>query len=598
NKVLSIKDLRDEVPEEYLSHKEKYENAVRKAVIYYKVMREHDDPNKSFYEKIRMSFRDSIISYVFKDSSPFALQHTMFIPTIVGQADDKQKEMWLKKAENFEIMGSYAQTELGHGTFIRGLETTATYDDNTEEFILHSPTLTSYKWWPGNLGQTVNHCIVVAQLYIKGKNYGIQPFMVQLRDEETHMPLPGIKVGEIGAKLGCNTINNGFLGFDHHRIPRDRMLMKNAQVLKDGTFKASRNNKLTYGTMVLVRVTIVIGVAKNMSRAATIAIRYSAVRRQSQLMQNEPEPQILDYVTQQHKLFIGVASYYAYSLTAMWLWDMFDKYTSDLAQGKLDLLPELRRPARAASEALSLRTAQPSPSVRQACGGHGYMLSVNRSLAKAWNEAQKGHTLSQTMAYLGDKSLLKHWDNSLDCIVQGFQRVAASKLSRSMSNLEKYKKEGLCYEEAWNKTSVQLIAAAESHGRAVILSVFKSEVERTITSLSVSLQQVLRQLMELYFHYWTFEKLGDLLMYTPITEKDVEVMKRRYEDLLEDIRPNAVGLVDAFDYRDEILSSTLGAYDGRVYERLMAEALKSPLNNEPVNDSFYKYLKPFMKGKL
>ncbi|KAL4719693.1 hypothetical protein ACJJTC_015198 [Scirpophaga incertulas] len=54
NKVLSIKDLRDEVPEEYLSHKEKYENAVRKAVIYYKVMREHDDPNKSFYEKIRV----------------------------------------------------------------------------------------------------------------------------------------------------------------------------------------------------------------------------------------------------------------------------------------------------------------------------------------------------------------------------------------------------------------------------------------------------------------------------------------------------------------------------------------------------------------
>lgn len=41
------------------------------------------------------------------------------------------------------------QTELGHGTFIRGLETTATYDPNTKEFILNTPTLTSYKWWPG-----------------------------------------------------------------------------------------------------------------------------------------------------------------------------------------------------------------------------------------------------------------------------------------------------------------------------------------------------------------------------------------------------------------------------------------------------------------
>lgn len=56
--------------------------------------------------------------------------------------------------------------------------------------------------------------------------------MVQIRDEETHMPLSGIKVGEIGAKLGFNTVNNGFLGFDNHRITRDRMLMRNAQVSK------------------------------------------------------------------------------------------------------------------------------------------------------------------------------------------------------------------------------------------------------------------------------------------------------------------------------------------------------------------------------
>jgi hypothetical protein len=40
------------------------------------------------------------------------------------------------------------KTELGHGTFIRGLETTAHYDPTTQEFILNSPTLTSYKWWP------------------------------------------------------------------------------------------------------------------------------------------------------------------------------------------------------------------------------------------------------------------------------------------------------------------------------------------------------------------------------------------------------------------------------------------------------------------
>lgn len=46
------------------------------------------------------------------------------------------------------------------------------------------------------------------------------------------MPLPGIKVGDIGPRMGFSTANNGFLGFDRHRIPRENMMMKNAQVLK------------------------------------------------------------------------------------------------------------------------------------------------------------------------------------------------------------------------------------------------------------------------------------------------------------------------------------------------------------------------------
>lgn len=70
------------------------------------------------------------------------------------------------------------------------------------------------------------------------------------------------------------------------------------------------------------------------------------------------------------------------------------------------------------------------------------------------------------------------------------------------------------------------------------------------------------------------------------------------ENLLADIRPNAVGIVDGFDIPDKVLCSALGAYDGNVYERLFAEAQKSPLNQEPVNKSFELYLKPFMRSNL
>lgn len=52
---------------------------------------------------------------------------------------------------------------------------------------------------------------------------------------------------------------------------------------QDGTFISSPNNKLTYGTMVYVRVVIVNNMANTLALAATVAVRYAAVRRQSQL---------------------------------------------------------------------------------------------------------------------------------------------------------------------------------------------------------------------------------------------------------------------------------------------------------------------------
>lgn len=82
------------------------------------------------------------------------------------------------------------------------------------------------------MGHTANYAIVVAQLYSQGKCHGIHPFIVQLRDEETHIPLPGIKIGEIGNKLGMNGTNNGYLGFENVRVPRKQMLMRNNKVLR------------------------------------------------------------------------------------------------------------------------------------------------------------------------------------------------------------------------------------------------------------------------------------------------------------------------------------------------------------------------------
>lgn len=83
----------------------------------------------------------------------------MFIPTLLSQASPDQQAEWLPKALGVKLIGTYAQTELGHGTFVRGLQTTATYDVEGGHFVLHTPTLTATKWWPGGLGKTSTHVV-------------------------------------------------------------------------------------------------------------------------------------------------------------------------------------------------------------------------------------------------------------------------------------------------------------------------------------------------------------------------------------------------------------------------------------------------------
>lgn len=624
--VFNTPGIKDTVPEEYLSHKERYENAIRKSCILSELLQKYA-MTRNVTDLFEPSNKYRVTFGVTKDVSPFMLHAGMFVPTIMNQTDAEQQAEWLPKAMSMAIIGTYAQTELGHGTFIRGLETTATYDPDTEEFILNSPTLTSYKWWPGGLAQTVNHCVVVAQLYIKGECYGVHPFIVQIRDMETHMPLPGIKVGEIGPKLGFQTANNGFLGFDKFRIPRRNMLMKNAQVLKDGTYVKSKNEKLTYGTMVFVRVLLLTDLAYELSMAATIAVRYSAVRHQSQIKAGQPEAQIIDYVTQQHKLFIGVVTCHAFRVTGHWLWRTYSKVIRDLNKGNMDQLPELHALACCLKAVCSRDATARVEEFRWSCGGHGYMTSSNlpvingiitatttyegeytvlmlqtaRFLVKAWKLAIAGTAMTPTISYLVKflKNDRMRWLNTSAGIINGFQAIATGKTKTACESLQKYEKTGLDYEEAWNQASVQLVNASEAHCRAILCEISWTELERLSKTVSPNLGKVLMQMAEMYLIYWALEKRGDLFMYSTISNEDINKLQSRYEELLALLRPNAVGLVDAFDIRDEILNSTLGAYDGRVYERLMEEALKSPLNTEPVNQSFHKYLKPLMtRAKL
>lgn len=124
------------------------------------------------------------------------LHATMFTQSIETFSTDAQKAKWLTASTNLDIIGCYAQTEIGHGSNVAGLETIASFDQSKDEFIIHTPTNTATKWWPGEMGRYANHALVFARLQItedgEMNDYGVCPFVVQIRDMDTHKWMKGV----------------------------------------------------------------------------------------------------------------------------------------------------------------------------------------------------------------------------------------------------------------------------------------------------------------------------------------------------------------------------------------------------------------------
>jgi acyl-CoA oxidase len=151
-------------------------------------------------------------------------------------------QSYLERCVNFEDLGCFGLTEFGHGSNVRDIKTTATYDQVHREFILHSPSYDAYKWWIGGAAKSANMSCIFAQLYVNGNCHGVHTFLVPLRNKTTNLPYPGVLVGDCGPKVGNENIDNGFIGFHNYRIPREALLDRFSQVSEEGVFSSSITN--------------------------------------------------------------------------------------------------------------------------------------------------------------------------------------------------------------------------------------------------------------------------------------------------------------------------------------------------------------------
>ena len=217
------------------------------------------------------------------------VQWGLFGGAIENLGTERHHEAYVRKIIDLELLGCFAMTETGHGSDVQSLETTATYDRETDEFVINSPTKTSRKDYIGGAAETATMAAVFAQLITAGPgeeptNHGVHCFVVPIRDDEGN-DLPGVTTSDCDYKGGLPGVDNGRIMFDHVRVPRDNLLNKYGDVADDGTYSSPIDNPnrrffTMLGTLVRGRVTVGGSAAAAARVALDIATRYALLRKQ------------------------------------------------------------------------------------------------------------------------------------------------------------------------------------------------------------------------------------------------------------------------------------------------------------------------------
>mmetsp|Transcript_25584 Transcript_25584/g.35156 ORF Transcript_25584/g.35156 Transcript_25584/m.35156 type:complete len:685 (-) Transcript_25584:208-2262(-) len=566
---------------------------------------------------------------------PTDVHCAMFIPALEYQTDDAQREKYLADAKNFRILGAYVQTELGHGSNVRALETTATFDIGTQEFVIDTPTLTATKWWPGGLGKTATHCVLHARLLLPTAaaggidDKGVHVFFVQLRDMASLETLPGVEVGDIGPKVGFNSIDNGYARFSGLRVPRDQLLAGVAKVHPDGTYERVRGgDKRMYGSMLAVRAALVSGAGTALAKAVTIAVRYALVRVQGYLPppNDKVEVPVMAHPTQRRGLVPLIAFSYALAFGGARFYKNYEQFLSGDATVSL---PALHAESSGLKAYITQAVADGIEKCRKLCGGHGYLQSAgiaelsNNYLALCTLEGTQQVLEPQTARFIlrgiagADPDLYARYVSYLKQTNDGGGRrhdvrdpqtqlallgLRARAVAMDVAaTLEAAVSAGVDDKVAFSNAGNALSKLAQAHAQWVLLRDFNDGVQQLVasngvahggaTNLGPTELDALSSLRCLFGASLLEAATGDLCAFSLLDGPSAKAVVALIEELCDALAPEAVALVDAWAMTDAHLNhSAIGASDGDVYTRLFAYAQREPLNKDAVTmEKSYKH---------
>jgi acyl-CoA oxidase len=533
-----------------------------------------------------LAFHD--ISLVIK----LGVQFGLFAGSIQRLGTEYHHEKYLPDAASTTLMGCFAMTEIGHGSNVQGLETTAVYQRASDDFVLHSPSYSAGKNYIGNAAEDGRLAVVFAQLEVNGQKHGVHAFLVPIRGENGE-PVPGVTIEDNGLKMGLNGVDNGRIWFDRVRVPRIEMLNRFADVAADGQYRSDIQSQgarffAMIGTLVSGRITIAATANSAAKSALAIAIRYAARRRQFGSPKAAKETLLLDYPAHQRRLCPLMAKTFALDFALKHLVEL----NENVSTGNSRSLESLAAGLKAATTWHATQTIQ---TCREACGGEGYLAENRISALKADTDIYTTFEGDNTvLMQLVAKNLLSEFKDRLremqTAQLAGFfldQRLAAVakcdprftfNISQSHLRSTDFQMAMFRFREstalfsaahefrrltskldldqyvAFAQMQRELLDLAQAHIDRVILERFARIIATVHTH---SLKPVLKRACDLFALSQIEMNKGWFLEHGVLTGFKSRAVSRQVDKLCREVRDEAVQLVDSFGIPDSCLAAPI-----------------------------------------
>ena len=520
----------------------------------------------------------------------FGVQFGLWGMSIHSLGTEKHYQKYLKDIGTLKLPGCFAMTETNHGSNVKGLETTATYNHQNKTFVINTPHEKAQKEYIGNAAVHGQMATVFAKLIIDEVDYGVNAFVVPLRDE-SKVILEGIIIKDCGLKMGLNGVDNGTISFNNVIIPKENMLDRFASVNEQGKFESpipSDNRRFftMLGTLVGGRIGIPRSALAAAKSGLTIAIQYSDKRKQFGPEGGE-EVSILNYRMHQRRLFPLLAKTYAIHFALRYVTDRF------LERTEIEM-PEIETLAAGMKAYSTWNTTATLQECREACGGKGY-LSENRIAAlkndteiyttfegdntvlmqlvakNRLSEFRKtygkmdamgiiNYVYENTKTVIAEKNPIVTRKNDEAHLLDSAFHLSAFKyrektiLASAAQRLKKLIDGGLEPYDAFNVVQHQMIDVAQAYLDRIVLEQFTIAIQSFEDKKS---RDIVTKLAQLYALSLIEKNKGWYLEEGYLEAVKTKAIRKMVNQLCWEIRPEAVSLVKAFAIPDSCLAAPI-----------------------------------------